>query len=193
MNKTGSASFSLAKLTEYLKGDKGRTLLLIVGAVAILLIFLSSILPSSMPKEEAKTTQTFSVEAYTKELENRLMGVVCSIQGVGETQIMVTLENGVEYVYESEERKNTDKSQDISGDDTKRITEKDDTQRSVTVVDGSDGKEALVRTQKEPTVKGVIIVCAGGDDAVVQQRVTQAVTTALDISSKRVCVTKLSK
>ena len=54
MNKTGSASFSLAKLTEYLKGDKGRKLLLIVGAVAILLIFLSSILPSSTPKEEAK-------------------------------------------------------------------------------------------------------------------------------------------
>ena len=40
----------------------------------------------------------------------------------------------------------------------------------------------------EPVVKGVIIVCQGGNNPTVQQNIINAVTTALDISSARVCV-----
>ena len=59
-------------------------------------------------------------------------------------------------------------------------------------MDGSDGKEALIKTQIEPKVKGVVIVCSGGEQALVQQRVIDAVTIALDIDSSKVCVTKLN-
>ncbi|MBQ0097765.1 MAG: hypothetical protein KBS62_02345 [Oscillospiraceae bacterium] len=45
----------------------------------------------------------------------------------------------------------------------------------------------------EPTVRGVVVVCDGGDDANVVSRVLSAVTKSLDISSNKVCVTKLSK
>ncbi len=43
-----------------------------------------------------------------------------------------------------------------------------------------------------PVVRGVVIVCDGGDDPVVINRVMSAVTKSLDISSNKVCVTKLS-
>lgn len=43
-----------------------------------------------------------------------------------------------------------------------------------------------------PVVRGVVIVCDGGDDPVVVSRVMSAVTKSLDISSNKVCVTKLS-
>ena len=42
------------------------------------------------------------------------------------------------------------------------------------------------------SVKGVVVVCPGGEEPVVQQRIISAVTTALDISSKRVFVTRLA-
>lgn len=44
-----------------------------------------------------------------------------------------------------------------------------------------------------PVVRGVVIVCDGGDDPIVVNRVMSAVTKSLDISSNKVCVTKLSK
>lgn len=44
-----------------------------------------------------------------------------------------------------------------------------------------------------PVVRGVVIVCDGGDDPVVISRVMSAVTKSLDISTNKVCVTKLSK
>ena len=42
----------------------------------------------------------------------------------------------------------------------------------------------------EPIVRGVVIVCDGGDDPMVVSRVLDAVTKALDISSDKVCITK---
>lgn len=44
-----------------------------------------------------------------------------------------------------------------------------------------------------PVVRGVVIVCDGGDDPIIVNRVMSAVTKSLDISSNKVCVTKLSK
>ncbi len=43
----------------------------------------------------------------------------------------------------------------------------------------------------EPTVRGVVIVCDGGDDPVVIDRVMGAVTRSLSVSSDRVYITKL--
>lgn len=45
----------------------------------------------------------------------------------------------------------------------------------------------------EPVIRGVIIACSGGDDAVVAGRVLDAVTKALNISSAKVSVTKLQE
>ena len=45
----------------------------------------------------------------------------------------------------------------------------------------------------EPTVRGVVIVCEGGDDAIVVNRVLSAVTKSLSISTDKVCITKLQK
>ena len=42
----------------------------------------------------------------------------------------------------------------------------------------------------EPKVRGVVIVCDGGDDPMVVSRVLDAVTKALNISSDKVCITK---
>lgn len=42
-----------------------------------------------------------------------------------------------------------------------------------------------------PTVRGVVVVCDGGDDPIVVSRVLGAVTRSLSISSDKVCITKL--
>ena len=42
----------------------------------------------------------------------------------------------------------------------------------------------------EPKVRGVVVVCDGGDDPLVVARVMAAVTKSLNISSDKVCITK---
>ena len=43
----------------------------------------------------------------------------------------------------------------------------------------------------EPKIRGVVVACFGGDDPVVIGKVSEIVTKALNISSAKVCVTKL--
>ncbi len=54
-----------------------------------------------------------------------------------------------------------------------------------------DDDETL-RKVIEPQIRGVVITCEGGDSAKVRQDITDLLTTALGISSTKVCVNKLS-
>lgn len=136
-----------------LKSDKARKIIIIIGVVGIALIFLSSLQGfNTGSKDEA---EGFSVTTYSTEIESDLQQILSSISGCGETKVLLTMENSVEYVY-----------LDDSTTKTKEI---------------------------QPVIRGVLVVCEGGDDPVVAQTVTQAVTRALDISSAKVCVTKLTE
>ena len=55
--------------------------------------------------------------------------------------------------------------------------------------DRDGGQSALPVTQRQPEVRGVVIVSSRAGDPAVREQLTQAAVTALDISSARVLVT----
>lgn len=178
----------MTRLREWLTGDKAKRWLIAAGLVGMLLIFLSEFWPSDTIA--STTDDSLTSEEFTAQLEGRLTDVVQNIEGAGQSRVMVTLENGVQYVYATQQKANSNRVED-TGDTSSRLSQQDDTEESVIVVDAADGREGLLVTQLEPVVKGVVVVCEGGDKEEVQQRVTEAVMTALNITSKRVYVTKL--
>ena len=192
MEQKGAVLLTAKKLKEFFSGEKRVKLILAAGILGIALILLAPS-PRSVKTQEAPVAEAFSGEAYAAKLEEKMLGLITNIEGVGNAQVLVTLENGVEYVYASQEKKNTDVTHDYSGEEVRKLHEKDNSESSYILVDGSSGKEALVRTWREPTVKGVVVVCEGGDDIDVQARVIQAVTTALDISSTQVCISRMAR
>ena len=141
-----------SKLKSMLDSKKIRNIIIVVGLIGIGLIFLSNWVDfgSLTSGDEA-----FSVKTYSTKIENDLQTVISKIEGAGKTEVLLTMENSVEYVY-----------LDNSTTKTKEI---------------------------EPLIRGVLVVCEGGDDPVVVERVTDAVTKALDISTAKVCITKLSE
>lgn len=52
-----------------------------------------------------------------------------------------------------------------------------------------DGK--TLQKINEPTIRGVVVACDGGESAGVQSAITELLTTVLNIPSTKVCVTKL--
>ncbi len=52
-----------------------------------------------------------------------------------------------------------------------------------------DGK--TLQKINEPTVRGVVVACSGADSALVRADITQLLTTALNIPSTKVCISKL--
>ena len=178
-------------MMEFFKGDKGKKIIVFAGIAGMVLILLSSVLPRS-PSKTTTQTQTESTNAqYEAKLEERLTNIVSNISGAGKTKVLVTLENGVENIYASDYKKNSDKTEEYNSGITEKTQETTDSEENIVMVEGNDGrKQALITTQIEPQIKGVVIVCDGGESASVKQRIIEAVTTALDISSEKVCVIK---
>lgn len=170
----------------FASSGKARTALVVCGVIGVLLLIIPEFIP-----EKVEKTVVLTADDFVRQTEERLTALIGSIEGAGECRVMVTLENGVEHVYATEQKSNSDREEDISGDDT-RLTQRDDSESSAIIIDTDNGREGLLVTEIQPTVRGVVVVCKGGDDEAVRNRVLQAVTVALNISSKRVCITKLS-
>lgn len=145
---------NIEKLKKLFGSEKTRKIIVMVGLIGIALLFISSYVDFGSSSDDIKEGE-FSVKTYSTEIEKDLQTVISQIEGAGETKVLLTMENSVEYVY-----------LDDSTTKTKEI---------------------------EPHIRGVLVVCEGGDEPVVVSRITEAVTKALDISTAKVCITKLSE
>lgn len=172
----------LKRVAAFFKGKNGVRVIVAIGVLGIVLIFLSEMLPKRKSQAAPPTEQT-TTEEYTAALEERLTALIGRIDGVGRCRVMVTLENGIKYVYASEEKTGSDYK--TQGD---TASQADDSETTVILVQTDNGYEGLLVTELQPTVKGVVVVCEGGGDSVVQTRVKEALTAVLNITEKRVCV-----
>ena len=178
-----------ARAKTVLHGDRGRKWMVGLGITGMTLIFLSTLLPSRNPRGTEPTASVPSTADYAAALEQRLTDLIGQIDGVGACRVLVTLENGVKYQYAQEEKDQYSAQRD---GDSGRTAQENSTQRSYVMIDSGDGKQPLVITECAPAVKGVVVVCAGANQVQVRQRVTEAVTTALALTSIQVCVAPMS-
>ncbi len=179
------------------ENNRYRKIIVGAGIAGIFLIVISGSLKGCAAQAPAASSASsqqgteITAEKFEEELEGKLTGIVSQIDGVGNVHIMVTLDQTIQDVYATE-RKTSDEGTSEAGESGtgKQETNKSD-ETTYLVVKDENGSEKTIRlTEIEPVVRGVVVVCDGGGDARVQQEITDAVTTALHITSVRVCVIK---
>lgn len=186
---------ALKPVTEYIKGSKKGTIIIVIGIIGIILIMLSEVLPNSSKNNTSSQDdihKNITSEQYIKQTEEKISAIVSMIDGAGKTKVLITLESGYEYVFAREEKINTDKTQDTYDDVHQKLQTKDSSETKYILIEDGDSEKALITTEIEPKIKGVVIICEGGDKTLVKQRITDAITTAFGISTTRVCVTKIN-
>ena len=171
-----------------LSDEKIRNRLLIsVGLLGLLLIFLSELGGSENPKV-ASMSQTVENETYIQSMEDKLGKLVEQVSGAGNCHVMVTVEPGTQYVFDSESKNDIDETQSHDGNENSKVQQKDNSESRIVVLEENGVSRPLVETSKEPQVKGVVVVCEGGSSSIVRERVTEVLTTVLGIGSHQVCV-----
>lgn len=172
----------LKKITEKIKNPK---ILIIVGFIGIGLIFLSSLIPKTQEKKDTDSSRSVSAKDYKDELERSLKVLVSGISGDPDPTVIVTLESGVRYSYADSEKSDQSSSEgkDKGGEEKKSVS------RSYVIVKSADGSEGpLLVSELMPQVRGVAVICEGGYDETVSEEINNAVTAALNITSKRVYI-----
>lgn len=168
--------------------------LFVLGLAGILLIFLSDLLFTAHSNEEEPTPQpepqTVQSGQTEQELEARLAEMIGAVQGAGRVRVMLTLENNGETVYAYDEQSDTQTTTGGANGTTER---RQSYESEHVLIDAGSGKQPLVETSLEPEVKGVAVVCEGGDDITVVKRVTELVSVVLRLPTNRVCVIKMTE
>ena len=131
---------------------------------------------SPVKEETLAETSALALDDYADRMAAQLEELLAGVEGAGQTRVMVTLESGEETVYALDETRG--EQQGYSWEHV--------------ILDEGQGDEALVETVWLPAVRGVAVVCQGGDDPAVQARLTEMVSVLLGVSTNRISIAKMS-
>lgn len=160
-----------------IKENKKVAICLVAGIIGILLIFASEMFKKPVKvKEETNPSNS----QYEMNLEEKLTNLICSIDGAGKTKVLLTIEETEEKIY----------AQDSSLNRTDELNRTE--QKDFVIVDDSNGKNGLLIKTVNPKIRGVAIVCEGGDNPIVQQRIYSCVSATLGISTSRISISKMT-
>lgn len=141
---------------------KGLGLLLAGLAAGVMLLFLGGKTEESeVPKV---TDAAFSFEAYEKELAARLEEMIARLDGVSDVHVMLTIERSY--------------SEELAGEGGEYLT----------IRESDGGQGTVVLSRSAPEVKGVAVICKGGDDPQRQQEIISMLSALLKLSSHRIFV-----
>lgn len=154
---------------------------LILMLFIIILLFNLGDKSSTSASSTTSTSSYISTLEYCERLEKKLEAVISQIDGAGDVKVMVTVEGSPELIY-------------VSDTDTKTSTTTNGTTNTTTsspiIVGGSGNSSGLIKTEKLPNVKGVIVVSGGAGEIGTKLNILNAIATLLDISTDKITVLK---
>lgn len=159
------------------KKDSRKKIIIIAAVLGILLILLSEI---NIPvQRSAESVDSGDYAKYVNNLNSELTKTISSIDGVGECNVMITLQNTKESVYAENKETSSDESSNSENNE-------------YVIYNSENGDSPLLLKEEMPKVAGVAVVCTGGDNVLVQEKIIDCVCALFNISSSRVSVAKLN-
>ncbi len=171
-------------------------IIILIGFAGILILLLSETWgkPDDVKPDGEQTTniqtQNDNEYTYVEDIEKKLGDLIRSIEGAGRTKVMVTLENGVEQVYATQDKTKSSSSSSSEGSFEESL---DNENEYIVIKTNDDSETGLIVKIIQPSIRGVAVVCDGADSAVVKQNIVEAVTAVLGISSAKVSVAKMAE
>ena len=160
----------LIKIGEVLKKYRYAAIVIVAGIFLMLL----PIGEASASEETAPNQREVS-----DSMEERLCSILSQIRGAGRVQVMLTIAQGEETVYQFD--------QDLTTDEGGSSSQKD----TVTVTDKDRGQSGLITQVNPPRYQGALIVCQGADDPAVRLAISEAVSGLTGLGTDKIAIAKM--
>ena len=142
-------------------------IIILAGLLGVMLLLFGGGVDKSDNSVKSISEEDRFVE-YSDKIEAKILELCSKVEGVNNVSVAVSFESGFEYVYATD------------GDKT------------LTVGSGSS-ENAVQVTQKPPTISGIGIVCSGGGNPQIQQKLINLISSAFGIGSNRIYITEAQK
>ena len=136
--------------------------------------------PSGKGGTETTLRQQSSTEE-ARDIQAEMEDILGTMSGVGQVKVMLTVDS------DGERQLAQDTELTYSGSVE---SPEDDSRRSEAVLTDGEGDGTGVTRTLDPTYRGALVVCQGGDRADVRLAVTEAVASLTGLSADRITVAK---
>lgn len=160
------------KLTQGI--GKFKYVLLVLGLGLVLML-----LPGGDKTQSEKTVQQAAQIEAEADLSRQLSEILSNVSGAGQTQVMLTINQGEKTVYQTD--------RDVT------VTEQTNDERiqTVTVTDENRNQTGLVQQVNPPTYLGALVLCQGADDPTVRLAIVDAVSKVTGLGANQISVLKM--
>lgn len=178
----------MEKLKQLLQSKKAYRLIAGIGIAGIIAVFLSEIMPKSTP--ENTVSKTVCEQDSKADIEQQIVKIVKEISGDETPSVAVMLESGTEYIYATARDTDTAKKNNQTGTENYNSETSDKNKEEYIIINNGSCEQPLLLATKEPTVRGVAVVCDNADNPEIRESIVKAVCTLFDISQRDIEVCK---
>lgn len=157
---------AFASIKEFWKRFKLPTILFVFGILIIILSERSSYVEKNDTSATDKITSE-DAEIYTEHLEKKIKALLSELEGVSDVSVLLTLDGGNELVYAENTSSGT---------------------VDYLIINSSDGEEPVLIRKIYSSVRGIAVVCKGGDSANIRRTITELLSSAFDLPYTKISV-----
>lgn len=189
--------------------DIGPSKLIMLALCGIFLIVLSvpglfssnkTTKDEKLPNDTASQDQSIdsstimTTDEYTTKLEERLKEFLSNVDGIGEVEVMITLQSSKELITLKNSPYTQESLNETDGEGGSRISSSSSREDSTVLVTTEDGENIpYIIKEIEPLVEGVVVVAEGGANAIIAKDIVEAVGVLFDVPAHKVKVMKKSQ
>ncbi|MEG1525176.1 MAG: hypothetical protein RRZ24_05920 [Clostridia bacterium] len=176
----------LQRITMAIQSNKKLELAVYGGLILIVVgLYAATLVPKGTTPSTVQSSVTSPGATAEEGVEERLREVLACIRGAGHVEVMITYETGTELVAAMSTNVNSNASETNDGEKTSTTTQTTESSQPATF-GGGGGDEPIILMQKQPVVRGVIVVAEGAADIKVKLDLQRAVMAVLDIPISRI-------
>lgn len=178
MNENIKNQFSekIRPVFEKLKKDKKALVIILLGLLGMLMILFSGS-DKNTDTDKSSVNENSTISQY--EIKKDVTELIKSIKGAGETQVMITYECAEETVYATD-------TEEQAGENDVQL------KKEHIIVENDSGETGLMITVIYPKVQGVAVICEGGDDPIVKEKIYSLISALFDINSNSISVASMA-
>ncbi|HQA60125.1 MAG: stage III sporulation protein AG [Tepidanaerobacteraceae bacterium] len=192
------SQLDIKSILEWIKNPKNKVVskFIFIFTLGLLLMSLSKMFSDTNykhAKNDSKELQQIprqSIEnlSYENRLEKQLSELLGQVEGVGDVNVMIVLEDEtlIEPAFNVIDTEKTSEEKDNEGG-VRTIVEKQRNQQMVLLRKNGE-EEAMVLKKTAPRIKGILIIADGASSSKIKEKIIKSTATLLDIPTYRISV-----
>ncbi|MBR5579635.1 MAG: stage III sporulation protein AG [Lachnospiraceae bacterium] len=149
---------------------------------------------AGLSEEAFFTSEDKNVEEEISSAEKKLEELLSFMEGAGKVKVMITLDSLGEKVLEKDTpvERNVVTETDAGGG-SRNTNNMNSQESTVYITDSRGNKIPYVVTETLPAVKGVTVVCSGGDNDLVEKNITEVIQALFGIEVHKIKIVKMKQ